>query len=150
MVVGNAVGNLDCSISILQNLRAGELWCPGDWAAGDSAAGELQAIIDVVHKRGTHIREVAAGGLLKLGTTESRLARLLPRRRITREPQAIPSSCAQPVRTARPCGLGATSVQPKGRAPRGFTGLAGAALVIDRPGLTEAARSGLLHRAQYS
>jgi len=142
VVVASAGGNLDGFVSILQNFRVDEIWYPQDLATRDSAADGMQAIFDAAHKRGTRIRELAAGEVLKLGTAEFQIGSAAS----TAQNQTQPSGQPFVMRVASPNGS-ALLAMGNCTSTQGALALAkleSTALVIDRQALTWVAHSSLL------
>jgi competence protein ComEC len=144
VVMASAGGNLDGFASILQNFRVRELWYPFASATADFSTGELRGIFDTARRRGTRVREIATGEVLRLGDTEFQIAAVAP------AAQNHAGSPGEPLvmRVADPEGsallvMGTFGSNEEPRAPMGLA-LRSTALVIDRSSLSWAARSGFL------
>jgi len=144
-VISSAGGNLEGFVSILQNFQVDELWYLPASAAGEQA-GRLQAIFEEARRRGTRIREIAAGEVLRLGVTEIQIR--APSAGVhTSEPSARQPSL---IRIVSPEGSamvamdssGSTGGQVREAGPE-FTSQV---LVADRLSLAWVAHSGLLDR----
>ncbi len=142
LVIGSAAGNLQGFVALLQNFRVDELWYAPNSVA-EVSGGELQAIFDIARQRGTRIREVAAGEVLGLDTTEFRIQPALAGAWNRGESAAEPfvMQVTDPKGSAMiTMGMNAEGLQ-RPETDKDFQSLL---LATDGPGLAWAARSGLL------
>ena len=142
VVIASAGGNLQGFVALLRNFHVDELWCARNSAAEDSSSG-LQAIFDAARQRGTRVRGVAAGEVLRLGTTEFAIAAASAGTHNHAESAGQPF--VMQVTDPKGSAMVAIGMSPQSaqRVESG-TELRSWVLVTDRPGLAWAARSGLL------
>lgn len=145
VVIASAGGNLEGFVSILQNFRVSELWCPLNFATRDRGGGELQAIFDEAQLRGTRIREVTPGEVLRLGETEFQIEGTST----DGHSLAGPTGQAFMMRVTDPKGSALVAIgnvsSEAGQGAEASVGVTSVVLATDRPTLLWAAHSGLLH-----
>jgi competence protein ComEC len=144
VVIASAGGNFDGFVSILQNFRVRELWYPLNIVTENVSAAELQRIFDTARQRGTRIREIDSGEVLRLGTTEFQIGAAPP------AAQNHAGFAGQPfvMRVTDPKGSALLAMGIfRSNEEQGVTAssaLRSTALVVDRPALAWAAQSGIL------
>jgi competence protein ComEC len=145
VVLASAGGNLEGFVSVLENFTVGELWYVPTLTAGDSSPSTLETIFAEARHRGTRIREISAGEVLRLGTTEIEIAAAS-----AYEPSHSESSDHQPFVMRVTNARGSTTLvlggmnSTEGREKELGTKMSTTVLVADRPSLAWVARSRLL------
>ncbi|HXJ92119.1 MAG TPA: ComEC/Rec2 family competence protein [Terriglobia bacterium] len=142
VVIASAGGNLQGFVALLQNFHVDEVWYARNLAAEDSG-GELQAIFSAARQRGTQLREVATGEILRLGTTEFRMQPAVAGAWNRGEPAGQPF--VMQVTNPRGSATVAIGMSPESvQRAETSTAIPSMVLTTDRTGLAWAARSGLL------